>query len=205
MHKSYLLRRDGVVIERPQFLYMRVAVAIHGSNLALVLQTYEHLSTHAYTHATPTLFNAGTRSQYLASCFLYQPPVEGTLAVLNRSVVDLSALWTVDGGVGMSLGCVPARKFVVALAGPSFLTDYPVSCSTTVLPHSSGPVPLLEVFDVHARVHALNRWRRPSSVTAYLPVWHADVHQFTVSFTHRSTVSSGLKHVFPALWVPDVL
>ena len=73
------------------------------------------------------------------------------------------------------------------------------------MPHSSGPVPLLEVFNVHARVHSLNRWRRPSSATAYLPVWHADVLQFSMSFTHRSSIHSGLKHVFPALWIPDVL
>lgn len=110
MHKYYLLRQDGVVIERPQFLYMRVAVALHGKDLARVLQTYELLSTHAYTHATPTLYNAGTTSQYLASCFLYQPPNDSTLAVMNQCVVDLSAFWAVDGGVGTSLGTVPARE-----------------------------------------------------------------------------------------------
>lgn len=82
---------------------------------------------------------------------------------------------------------------------------YIAPCSTSTLPHSSGPVPLLEVINVHARVHALNRWRRPSSVTAYLPIWHADVYPFTMSFTHRSAVPSGLKHVFPALWIPDIL
>ena len=92
---------------------MRVAVALHGSDLARVLQTYELLSTHAYTHATPTLYNAGTTSQYLTSCFLYQPPYEGTLSVLGRCVVDLSAFWAVDGGVGTSLGTIPAREYVV--------------------------------------------------------------------------------------------
>ena len=110
MHKSYLLRFDGAVVERPQFLYMRVAVALHGRDLVRVLQTYELLSGHAYTHATPTLYNAGTATQYLASCFLYQPPVQATLAVVNQSVIDVSALWGVDGGVGLSLGGVPARE-----------------------------------------------------------------------------------------------
>ena len=110
MYKSYLLRHDGVVIERPQFLYMRVAVALHGKNLQLVLQTYELLSSGAYTHATPTLYNAGTTTQYLASCFLYQPPTGGPISVMGHCVTGMSALWTVDGGVGMSLGCVPARK-----------------------------------------------------------------------------------------------
>lgn len=127
MHKLYLLRRDGVVVERPQFLFMRVAVAIHGIDLVRVLQTYELLSSRAYTHATPTLFNAGTNSQYLASCFLYQPPVVGPLAVLSRSVTELSALWTVDGGVGMSLGCVPAREFVSSHSASAPIADLPVA------------------------------------------------------------------------------
>ena len=113
LHKSYLLRFDGAVVERPQFLYMRVAVALHGRDLVRVLETYELLSERAYTHATPTLYNAGTTSQYLASCFLYQPPVEGTVSVMGRCVTDISALWTVDGGVGLSLGGVPAREYVV--------------------------------------------------------------------------------------------
>ena len=112
MHRSYLLRVDGEVVERPQFLYMRVAVAIHGKNVSRVLETYHLLAEHAYTHATPTLFNAGTNSQHLASCFLYQPPAESTVSVMGRCATDVSALWHVDGGVGMSLGAVPAREYV---------------------------------------------------------------------------------------------
>lgn len=89
---------------------MRVAVALHGVDVARVLETYDLLSRRAYTHATPTLYNAGTFSQHLASCFLYQPPIQSTLAVMNKCVTDLSALWAVDGGVGMSLESVPARE-----------------------------------------------------------------------------------------------
>ena len=110
MHKSYLLRFDGAVVERPQFLYMRMAVALHGKDLVRVLDTYNLLSGHAYTHATPALYNAGTMNQCFASCFLYQPPVQGTLAVVNRCVADVSALWRADGGIGLSLGGVPARE-----------------------------------------------------------------------------------------------
>lgn len=112
LHKYYLLRQDGAVIERPQFLYMRVAVAIHGTDLARVLRTYDLLSSRAYMHATPVLYNAGTTTQYLASCFIYQPPVAATLSVMGRCVADLSSFWTVDGGVGTSLGAVPAREYV---------------------------------------------------------------------------------------------
>lgn len=94
---------------------MRVAVALHGTDLVRVLETYKLLSERAYTHATPTLYNAGTTTQYLASCFLYQPPAEGTVSVMGRCVTDISALWTVDGGVGLSLGSVPACECVVHL------------------------------------------------------------------------------------------
>ena len=115
LHKTYLLRFDGAVVERPQFLYMRVAVALHGTDLPRVLETYDLLSERAYTHATPTLYNAGTAAQYLASCFLYQPPAEGTVSVMGRCVTDMSALWAVDGGVGLSLGSVPAREYAVQI------------------------------------------------------------------------------------------
>ena len=112
MHKSYLLRHSGAVVERPQFLYMRVAVALHGEDIPRVLQTYELLSCRAYTHSTPTLYNAGTVSQWMASCFLYQPAVDSPVAVMDQSVVDVSAMWRVDGGIGMSLGSVPAQEYV---------------------------------------------------------------------------------------------
>ena len=134
LYKSYLIRRDGAVVERPQFLYMRVAVALHGKDLPRVLQTYELLSSRAYTHATPTLYNAGTTSQYLASCFLYQPPVGGPISVMGSCVTDVSALWTVDGGVGMSLGAVPARECV-----PEYVVD---TIATHPSQHQRSP-PLL--------------------------------------------------------------
>lgn len=109
LHRFYLLRVEGDVVERPQFLYMRVAVALHGRNLGRVLSTYELLSQHAYTAATPTLYNAGTTSQYLASCYIYQPPLGSAVSVMQHSVAALDDLWCSDGGVGMSLGTVPAR------------------------------------------------------------------------------------------------
>lgn len=109
MHKYYLLRVDGIVVERPQFLYMRVAVAIHGQDLEHVLSTYELLSQHAYTPATPTLYNAGTTSQYLASCYLYHPLAGTAVSMMQNTVSDIGALWSSDGGVGLSVGSVPAR------------------------------------------------------------------------------------------------
>ena len=110
MHRLYLIRFDNVVVERPQFMYMRVAVAIHGRDLNSVLATYELLSQHAYSPATPILYNAGTMSQYLASCFLYHPSAGRSVTMMEQSVSDLGALWSSDGGVGMNVGAVPARR-----------------------------------------------------------------------------------------------
>ena len=115
LYRFYLLQKDGVVVERPQFLFMRVAVAIHGQDLARVLETYELLSNRAYTPATPVLYNAGTSAQYLASCFIHQPRIDTTLSVLGSSVASLGTYWTADGGVGMNLGSVPAREYVAHL------------------------------------------------------------------------------------------
>lgn len=121
LYSFYLLRFDDVVVERPQFLYMRVAVAIHGQDLNRVLSTYDLLSHQAYTPATPTLYNAGTRSQYLASCFMYQPPVGTAVSIAQHAVSDLGAFWTSDGGVGMNIGTVPAREFVIPHISCTFL------------------------------------------------------------------------------------
>ena len=109
LYKFYLLRHDDIVVERPQFLYMRVAVAIHGRDLDRVLSTYALLSQHAYTPATPTLYNAGTTTQYLASCYLFQPPIGSAVSVMQRTVSELGDLLSSDGGVGLTVGAVPAR------------------------------------------------------------------------------------------------
>ncbi|PIL26481.1 hypothetical protein GSI_12239 [Ganoderma sinense ZZ0214-1] len=185
MYKFYLLRFDGEVVERPQFMYMRVAVAIHGTDLARVLETYELLSTGAYSPATPILYNASTIHPNLASCFICQPWSGSTVPVLGGLVHDVAEMWSVDGGVGVNLG-----SFVAEASSPGY--------------QSSGPVPILRVLDAYASLVSSNRWRRSSSVTAYLPIWHSDVLAFAVASTQRSSIPSGLKRVFPAMWIPDV-
>lgn len=201
LYRFYLLQKDGIVIERPQFLFMRIAVAIHGTDLRRVLETYELLSSRAYTPATPVLYNAGTNLQHMASCFIYQPPVDNTLAVLEDSVARLDSYWAADGGIGMNLGYIPAREYVYRSLRRC-CADKP---SPVIRSRSSGPVPLLDVYNSHARFLSLNRSRRSSSLTAYLPVWHADIVPFIAACTHRSSLPAGLKHIFPALWVPDIL
>ncbi len=104
-----MLRVRGRLIERPQFLYMRVALVAHGDDIPLVLKTYDALSRHLFTPASPVLFNAGTRSLNYASCFLYMPDASTPTTQLD-SATDLDALWLADGGIGLSLGDIPAKR-----------------------------------------------------------------------------------------------
>ena len=103
------MRIDGNVIERPQHMYMRIALTTHRDDLPLVLQTYDALSRHLLTFATPTLANAGTLRPHYASCFLYNPDVDGPETLL-RSAHDLDLMWLADGGIGLSLAEVPCRR-----------------------------------------------------------------------------------------------
>ncbi len=108
---TYLLRVEGRVIERPQHMYMRVALTVHRDNLPMVLETYESLSRRLFTFATPTLANAGTTHPHYASCFLYLPDVSSSAGLLD-GVHDLDRLSLADGGIGLSLGGVSARRCV---------------------------------------------------------------------------------------------
>ncbi len=110
MAHTYLLRVGGRVVERPQYMYMRVALVAHGDDFDLVLRTYDALSRHLFTPASPVLFNAGTRSSNYASCFLYMPDAS-TPATQLRSAADLDTLWLADGGIGLSLGDIPAKRY----------------------------------------------------------------------------------------------
>lgn len=126
MAHTYLLRSNGLVSERPQYLYMRVALAAHGTDVQLVLRTYDALSQHLFTPASPVLFNAGTKSRNYASCFLYKPDVSTPLSQL-RSAGDLDALWLADGGIGLSLCDVPARR-----SAPIAAFGYYMSLTSTI-------------------------------------------------------------------------
>ena len=110
MH-SYLIRVGGEVVERPQFLYMRVAIAIHADNIPAVIATYNALSQQHYTHASPVLFNAGTKNKNFASCFLYQPNIEKAAPLdFLGTAHDLDRLWLNDGGIGTALCGVPCKR-----------------------------------------------------------------------------------------------
>lgn len=111
---TYLLRAGGRIVERPQYLYMRVAIAAHGDDIDLVLETYDALSRQVFTPASPVLFNASTCTTNYASCFVYTPNASDTESLLD-SARELDKLWLADGGVGLFVGAVPAKRSVDTL------------------------------------------------------------------------------------------
>ncbi|RDX51351.1 putative ribonucleoside-diphosphate reductase large chain [Lentinus brumalis] len=183
MAHNYLLRdHDGQIVERPQYMYMRAAVAAHGNSIDLVLRTYDALSRHLFTPASPVLFNAGTNSSHYASCFLYQPDPTTTSSQL-QSARDLDAFWLADGGIGLSLADIPARR------------SLPIQ--------QPGILPLLKVYDAHAAYASLCHRKRPAAATVHLPIWHADVRSFIQARTTQAQ-RARVWHIYPSVWIPDI-
>ncbi|KAJ6486511.1 ribonucleotide reductase alpha subunit [Mycena vitilis] len=154
LERSYLLRLDGRVVERPQHLIMRVAVGIHGSDLDRVIETYNLMSERYFTHATPTLFNAGTPQAQLSSCFLIcmkEDSIEGIYDTLkNCAMISKSA-----GGIGLSIHNIRATGS-----------------------YSNGIVPMLRAYDATARYVDQGGNKRPGAFAIYLEPWHADIFEF---------------------------
>ena len=155
--KTYLLRNDGEIVERPQHMFMRVACAIHLGDIKKALETYEMLSTHCFIHATPTLYNAGTRLQQLSSCYLMTIPndsVEGIFkAVTQCALISKSA-----GGIGVSISNVRG-------AGARINSTNGVS---------RGVCPMLAVFNEVAR-YVDQGGKRKGAIAAYIETWHTDL------------------------------
>ncbi|KAI0698735.1 putative ribonucleoside-diphosphate reductase large chain [Earliella scabrosa] len=181
--ESYLLRVEGEVIDRPQYMYMRTAITIHRNDIPAVIATYDALSGQLYTHASPVLLNAGTTCHSFASSFLYQPGGETVYSRL-KSAHDLDRFWVSDGGVGMSLGNVP--------------------CKRETPRRQAGVLPLMKVYDSHAAYCTAGRNRRPSALTVYLPIWHGDLVEFIRCRTARASEASRVRYVFTGLWIPDL-
>ncbi|MFM7700587.1 MAG: ribonucleotide reductase N-terminal alpha domain-containing protein, partial [Bacteroidota bacterium] len=161
LDRSYLLKIDGKVVERPQHMLMRVSVGIHKENIASVLETYELLSERWFTHATPTLFNAGTPKPQLSSCFLLtlqEDSIDGIYNTLKQTAkISQSA-----GGIGLSIHNLRATgSYIKGTNGTS-----------------NGIVPMLRVFNDTARYVDQGGGKRKGSFAIYLEPWHADIFDF---------------------------
>jgi ribonucleoside-diphosphate reductase alpha chain len=187
LERSYLLRIDGKVAERPQHMLMRVSVGIHKDDIEAAVETYNMMSKGLFTHATPTLFNAGTPKPQMSSCFLLQmkdDSIDGIYDTLKQTArISQSA-----GGIGLSIHNIRATgSYIRGTNGTS-----------------NGIVPLLRVFNDTARYVDQGGGKRKGSFAIYLEPWHADVFDFLDLKKNTGKEESRARDLFYALWIPDL-
>ena len=187
LERSYLMKMDGKVVERPQHLLMRVAVGIHAEDIEAAIETYNLLSEKWFTHATPTLFNAGTPKPQLSSCFLLtmkDDSIDGIYDTLkNCAKISQSA-----GGIGLSIHNIRAKGSYIKGTGGT----------------SNGIVPMLRNFDMTARYVDQGGGKRKGSFAMYLEPWHADVFEFLELKKNHGKEEMRARDLFLALWIPDL-
>ncbi|CAA3010334.1 ribonucleoside-diphosphate reductase large subunit [Olea europaea subsp. europaea] len=187
LERSYLLKIRGKVVERPQHMLMRVSVGIHKDNIDAALKTYHLLSQRWFTHASPTLFNAGTPRPQLSSCFLIcmkEDSIEGIYDTLKEcAVISKSA-----GGIGVSVHNIRATgSYIRGTNGAS-----------------NGIVPMLRVFNDTARYVDQGGGKRKGAFAVYLEPWHADIFEFLDLRKNHGKEEHRARDLFYALWVPDL-
>ena len=189
LERSYLMRdaETQELIERPQTMLMRVSLGIHCGNLPLALQTYDQMSDGKFTHATPTMFNAGTPFPALASCFLL-PVVEDSIGGIFETLRRCAEISKAAGGIGISFTNVRSSGAKITSTGG----------------RSAGLVPFLRIYDATARAVDQGGGKRKGAFAIYLEPWHADVLEFLDLKKNHGTDELRARDLFYALWVPDL-
>jgi len=187
LEKSYLLKLKGLVVERPQHMLMRVAIGIHKEDIDAAIETYNLLSEKWFTHATPTLFNAGTPKPQLSSCFLLtmkDDSIDGIYDTLKQCAkISQSA-----GGIGLSIHNVRATgSYINGTNGIS-----------------NGIIPMLRNFDMTARYVDQGGGKRKGSFAIYLEPWHADIFEFLQLKKNHGKEELRARDLFYAMWIPDL-
>ncbi len=187
LERSYLIKLDGKIVERPQHMLMRVAVGIHGEDIDAAIQTYDLLSEKWFTHATPTLFNAGTPKPQLSSCFLLtmkDDSIDGIYDTLKQCAkISQSA-----GGIGLSIHNIRATgSYIKGTNGVS-----------------NGIVPMLRNFDMTARYVDQGGGKRKGSFAIYLEPWHADIFSFLDLKKNHGKEELRARDLFYAMWMSDL-
>jgi ribonucleoside-diphosphate reductase alpha chain len=187
LERSYLLRMNGQVVERPQHMLMRASVGIHGEDITSAIETYHLMSEKWFIHATPTLFNAGTPKPQLSSCFLLSmvdDSINGIFETLARSAkISQSA-----GGIGLSIHNIRATGSYIKGTGGT----------------SNGIIPMLKVFNDTARYVDQGGGKRKGAFAVYLEPWHADIMEFLELKKNHGKEEQRARDLFYALWIPDL-
>ncbi len=186
LEKSYLQRIDGILMETPQYMFMRVAIGIHGDDIPSILETYEKMSRGLFIHATPTLFNAGTPRPQMSSCFLIANK-EDSINGIYGTLTECAQISKWAGGIGMHIHDVRSNK--------SRIRD--------TNGQSDGIIPMLRVFNSTAR-YVNQAGRRKGSIAVYLEPWHADIMEFLELRLNQGDEEARCRDLFSALWIPDL-
>ena len=187
LERSYLLRMHGKVVERPQHMLMRVAIGIHKSDIDSAIRTYNDLSEGWYTHATPTLFNAGSPKPQMSSCFLLQLK-DDSISGIYDTLKQCAQISQSAGGIGLSVHNLRAKgSYIKGTNGTS-----------------NGIVPMLRVFNDTARYVDQGGGKRKGSFAIYLEPWHADVFDFLELKKNHGKEEMRARDLFYAMWIPDL-
>jgi len=186
LEKGYLQKIDGEIIETPQYMYMRVAIGIHGHDTERVLETYDALSKGLFIHATPTLFNAGTPRPQMSSCFLIANK-EDSIDGIYDTVKECAQISKWAGGIGLHVHDVRANKSHIR--GTNGTSD--------------GIIPMLRVYNSTAR-YVNQAGRRKGSIAVYLEPWHADILDFLEIRLNQGDEEARCRDLFSAMWIPDL-
>ena len=187
LERAYLMRVNKRILERPQHMWMRVSIGIHGSDLKKVKQTYDLMSMKYFTHATPTLFNAGTPRPQLSSCYLLameDDSIDGIYSTLK----DCAKISKWAGGIGLHIHNIRASGTYIRGTNGT----------------SNGIVPMLRVFNNTARYVDQGGGRRNGSFAIYLEPWHADIEEFLEMKKNHGDEEQRARDLFYALWIPDL-
>lgn len=186
LERAYIMRVSKKIIERPQHLWMRVAIGIHGNDIKEVLQTYDLMSKKYFTHATPTLFNAGTNKPQLSSCFLCSMN-EDSVVGIYETLKELALISKYAGGIGIHIHQIRGKgSYIKGTNGTS-----------------NGIIPMLRVFNNTAR-YIDQAGKRLGSIAVYLEPWHTDVEAFLELKKNHGNEEDRCRDLFLALWIPDL-
>jgi ribonucleoside-diphosphate reductase alpha subunit len=187
LEKAYLLRKENVVIERPQHLFMRVSVAIHGRDLDAILETYESMSNKYFIHATPTLFNAGTLREGLSSCFVISATKEDdSVENIYELLKETAIISKYSGGIGISISDIRAKGSRISSTNGK----------------SGGIIPMLGMYNKSSRY--VTQGKRPGSIAVYLEPWHAEIEEFLQLKEANGIDELRARDLFYGLWIPDL-
>ena len=187
LERAYLLRVNGKVVERPQHMWMRVAICIHDGDLEKTKETYDFMSRKYFTHATPTLFNAGTPRSQLSSCYLLAMESDSIKGIYN-TLADCAAISKWAGGIGLHIHNIRAAGSHIRGTNGT----------------SNGIVPMLRVFNNTARYVDQGGGKRAGSFAIYLEPWHSDIEAFLEMRKNHGDEEARARDLFYALWIPDL-